>query len=79
MGSLNSQDLANWPLPTAEGCQVKTQANSPVDTIPPADEVRASLFAALRQVQLLRGLLQLAERKERQGSALRQRKGAPRA
>lgn len=42
--------------------------NNPVETIPAANAIRESLSAALLQVQLLRDLLKVAERKERQQS-----------
>jgi hypothetical protein len=42
--------------------------NNLIETIPPASEVRESLIATLLQVQLLRDLLKVAERKERQRS-----------
>lgn len=41
-------------------------ASNPVEAIPPASAVRESLSSALLQVQLLRDLLKVAERKERQ-------------
>jgi hypothetical protein len=48
--------------------------HNPVESIPPASVVRTSLCAALHHVQLLRGLLRLAERKERQEDAPGRRK-----
>jgi hypothetical protein len=36
-----------------------------VESLPPANEVRRRLGDALREVQILRGLLRLAERAER--------------
>jgi hypothetical protein len=47
---------------------VKLPNHNPIESIPAASAVRASLCAALHHVQLLRGLLRLAERKERQAN-----------
>jgi hypothetical protein len=58
---------------------VDKPTDNPIESIPPASAVRASLCTALRQVQLLRDLLRVAERKERQGDSPRQRKESPRA
>jgi hypothetical protein len=58
---------------------VKQRPHSPIESIPPAYAVRASLCATLHQVQLLRSLLRLAERKERQQGRPRQVKETSRA
>jgi hypothetical protein len=55
---------------------VSNPIDNTIEAIPPASAVRARLCAALRQVQLLRDLLRLAERKERQGGAPRREKEA---
>jgi hypothetical protein len=47
---------------------VKQPTQNLVESIPPANAVRASLSEALLRVQLLRDLLKLAERKERQAA-----------
>jgi hypothetical protein len=77
MGIQLVRHLAISTLPKAEICQVKELTQNPVESIPPADAVRASLCAALHHVQLLRGLLKLAERKERQAKPSRREKEAP--
>ena len=45
--------------------QMKTPVPKATDSIPPAESVRAIISERLAEVQLLRGLLKLAERKER--------------
>jgi hypothetical protein len=45
---------------------VDTPTNNLIDSIPASLTVRERLTAALREVQLLRDLLKIAERKERQ-------------
>jgi hypothetical protein len=46
--------------------QVDQTANKLIDSIPPVKAVRENLSTALHQVQLLRVLQRVAERKERQ-------------
>jgi hypothetical protein len=56
--------LATFTLPSAEDCLVDQTANTLTASIPPAKVVRQNLSTALLQVQLLRDLLRVAERKE---------------
>jgi hypothetical protein len=58
---------------------VKQPTHNPIESIPPANAVRASLSAALHHVQLLRGLLRVAERKERQENGSRKGREPSRA
>jgi hypothetical protein len=70
------QHLAKLTPTNAEVCQVNQPTIKQIKSIPPAKAVRESLHKALNQVQLLRDLLRLAERKERQGDGPRQQKGS---
>jgi hypothetical protein len=65
--------------PKAEVSPVHHQSQNPIESIPPPGMIRVRLAQALHEVQLLRDLLKVSERKERCARPEAQRKGGGRA